>query len=279
MTQIEDWIGQRADANDICALPLVRRLGAALDVDTSLFKDGDTLPFGWHIVLFSPTVPQHELGSDGHPKLGSFMPLIPRARRMFAGRRLQFVSPIIIGAPVRRVSEVVSVQRKNGRTGELIIVTVRQSIYLGDATTEALIEDQDIIYRLMDGPRQVIETGTPPKFSLTPTVSRSLVPDTTLLFRFSAATFNAHRVHYDLPYTQSQEGYPGLLVNASVTASALLDLFRDNIATVPKTYSVRNVHPLFCNRKIELHLAPYGDGWKLWALNDHGHLAQEAEIT
>jgi hydroxyacyl-ACP dehydratase HTD2-like protein with hotdog domain len=271
------WLGRRELAGDICALPLVRRLAALLDHDPAALRQGDLLPHGWHMILFTPETPQSGLGPDGHPSGAGFLPPPPLPRRVLGGRRTRFLAQVRIGAEVRRISEVVDFQEKAGRSGRLVVVTVRHSIHEGDNSEPAVVEEQDIIYR---------EPAASPKGAAAdeveshpePTHVRSLVPDPVMLFRYSAVTFNGHRIHYDRPYATQIEGYPGPVVNGGLTALLLLELGKQASGRPPKEMTARNRRLLICGRPIRLCAAVSDDGCTLWAENEAGQIALEASI-
>lgn len=204
--------------------------------------EGDALPPLWHWLYFLDRPRQYELGEDGHPRRGGFLPPVPMRRRMFAGGRARFLEPLRLGAPARRTGTVVDVRRRDGRRGPLVLVTVRYEISSGPAL--AVVEEQDIVYLDGDGggPR---ETSEPPES----TWSLRLDITPTLLFRFSALTYNAHRIHYDRDYATGAEGYPGLVVHGPLQALALLEVVRRNCPdeTVAR-FSFRAQQPMFDDR-------------------------------
>jgi 3-methylfumaryl-CoA hydratase len=268
------WLGRRVEAEDVCALKPVRRLAALLDRDPARLREGDALPVGWHAVLFTPEPPQSALGPDGHPSGGDDLPPPPLPRRMLGGRRTRFPAPLRIGAAVRRISEVTEFAEKQGRSGRLVLVTLRHTIAEADAPAAAVIEEQDIVYR------EAGTAGTPPAAATPPPPaaahSRAFTPDPVLLFRYSAVTFNAHRIHYDRPYATGREGYPDLVVNGGLTALLLLELYKDATGRAPVEMTARNRRPLFCGRPARLCAAPADDGWALWAEDAEGAVALEA---
>jgi 3-methylfumaryl-CoA hydratase len=271
------WLGRRELAGDTCALPLVRRLAALLNHDPTAWRQGDLLPHGWHMILFTPETPQNGLGPDGHPSGTGFLPPQPLPRRVLGGRRTRFLAQIRIGAEVRRFSEVIGFEEKSGRSGRLVVVTVRHSIHEGDSSEPAVIEEQDIIYRepAREAKRAAVEQiESRPE----PAHFRSLVPDPVMLFRYSAITFNGHRIHYDQPYATQAEGYPGLIVNGGLTGLLLLELGKHVSGMPPKQMTARNRRPLFCGRQVRLCAANSDDGWTLWAENEAGQIALEAGI-
>lgn len=264
-------------AEDLCALPLVRRLAALLDQDPLALRDGDPLPRGWHLLLFNPLTRQSQLGPDGFdpppPGLG-----LERPRLMLGGRRTRYLGDIAIGQPVRRTRRLLAATPKQGRSGRLVVVSRRHEIFAGDAAEPAVVEEEDLIYREAAGPAPAppVPVGLPG--SGQPALhSRRLVPDEALVFRYSTVTFNAHRIHYDQPYATVVEGYPGLVVNGGLTALLLLE-FRRALAPRPLAEaSVRGLKPLFIGRPMTLKMTPGEDGWRLWAEDAAGETAMEMQ--
>jgi 3-methylfumaryl-CoA hydratase len=224
---------------------------------------GDPLPIGWHSILFPRVVRQSQIGPDGHPQRGGFMPPIPFPRRMFAGARMRFHRPLVIGQPARREAVIRDISQKSGRSGSLAFVSVVISFFQQDQL--CIEEEQDIVYR-EPGPSvsrpQVLDWLAPPPGAW----SRVVTPDPTLLFRFSALTFNAHRIHYDRPYATDEEGYPGLVVHGPLTAVLLSELVRRNTPRPLREFGFRGLAPLF-------DLAPF----RLVGIPGDGQVALEAQ--
>ena len=272
------WIGRREEAEDVCALPLVRRLAALLDRDPAALRMGDALPQGWHVILFTPETPQSGLGLDGHPSTaGIVVPPAELPRRLLGGRRTRFSAPVRIGSELRRVSEVTGFEPKQSRAGRLALATVRHTIMAGSAP--AIVEDQDLIYReaahsSAEAPRSHEAPERP-----VATVQRAFTPDPSLLFRYSAITFNAHRIHYDVAYATEREGYPGLIVNGGLTGLLLLEMAKQQAGRDLASVTVRNRRMLICGRPARLCVAPAAEGWSMWAEDDEGRVAVEASAT
>jgi 3-methylfumaryl-CoA hydratase len=278
MNDAPAWLNRREETADLCALPLVQRLAALLDRDPAAFRDGDALPQGWHMILFTPVARQSELGPDGHPVAGGMSAPPGLPRRMLGGRRTRFCAPLRIGAPVHRVSEVVGFEEKQGRSGRLGVAALRHSIAEAGQSEPAVIEEQDVIYRAAAGtPAEAAATTAPERPAATH--SRAFTPDPALLFRYSAITFNAHRIHYDEHYATSQEGYPGLIVNGGLTALLLLELAKDAAGQAFAELKVRNRRPLICGRPATLCATRSSEGWTLWAEDDQGRMALEASAA
>jgi 3-methylfumaryl-CoA hydratase len=236
---------------------------------------GDSLPVGWHQILFPRVVRHSQIGADGHPQRGDFLPPVPLPRRMFAGKRTTFHESLRVGDEVRRDSVIREVNIKQGRTGTMVFVTVKTD--LTSPRGLAITEEQDLVYREASAP------GAPPQPPQPApgraVWSRTVTPDPVMLFRYSALTFNGHRIHYDSPYVTQVEGYPGLVMNGGLTTLLVFELARTHASTPIRHISSRNVRALFANQPIALGGEPSADNRtaKLWALNPDGALALTAE--
>ncbi|MBU9398758.1 MaoC family dehydratase N-terminal domain-containing protein [Burkholderia multivorans] len=271
------WIGRREDSVDRITPAPIRLLRATLD-DAEPSALPDVLPPLWHWLYFLPGERQSNIGTDGHARRGGFLPPVALPRRMWAGGRLQFLRPLAVDTPIQRRSTIANVQSKSGRSGQLVFVTVLHEI--GDAHGVAIREEQDIVYR--DAPPPAA-AGTPaPAAPTAPTdeqYSRIVTPDPVLLMRFSALTFNGHRIHYDRPYAMEEEGYPGLVVHGPLIAMLLMEeLRRRHPDKTIRAFDFKAVSPLFdtapftVNGKLEGHTA------RVWARGPQGQLAMQASI-
>ena len=275
LEKLKEWIGQKESAVDYVTIPAVHRLAATLDRDDPMPRMGDPLPVGWHQILFPRVVRQSQIGADGHPERGDFLPPVPLPRRMFAGKRTTFHESLRVGDEVRRDSVIREVNIKQGRTGTMVFVTVKTD--LTSPRGLAITEEQDLVYREAAAP------GAPPQPPQPApgraVWSRTVTPDSVMLFRYSALTFNGHRIHYDLPYVTQVEGYPGLVMNGGLTTLLVFELARTHASTPIRYFSSRNVRALFANQPITLGGEPSADNRtaKLWALNPDGALALTAE--
>ncbi|HEY8370209.1 MAG TPA: MaoC family dehydratase N-terminal domain-containing protein [Thermodesulfobacteriota bacterium] len=239
-----DYIGRRERRLDVVTAGPLEGLAALLDATLAEVSPGGTLPPLWHWFFFLHWVRRSEVGTDGHPRRGGFLPPVTLPRRMFAGARLTFHDGVRIGDPVERVSTIQSVQEKTGSTGPLVFVTVRHEV--SGPRGLAVVEEQDLVYR---GPesgaaRQAAEAPPPP----IPAGAwrREVQPDPVMLFRFSALTANGHRIHYDRPYATGVEGYPGLVVHGPLQAVLLLDLVRrERPERQVRAFEFRARRPLF----------------------------------
>ena len=263
-------------ADDVCALPLVRRMAALLDRDPARFADGDLLPRGWHVALFNPPTPQSELRADGAAHLGVTLPDLGLPRLMMGGRKIEFTGDIPIGARVRRTSRPGEVTIKTGKSGRFALVDVEHWISVDGEDAPVVIETTIYVLREEESSTQAL----PPAPEATPIppadASRTLTPDETMLFRYSAITDNPHRIHYDLAYARS-EGYPALLVNGSVPTMLLLEMFRAHVGGEPAGLRSRNLAPMLCGAPLTLTLSRDADEWTLRAHGPSGEVALEAK--
>lgn len=246
-------------------------LAATLDLDTSP-ADGDPLPPGWHWLYFNPFVQRRNIGADGHPKRGGFLPAVTLPRRMWAGGRLSYHTPLIIGRDAEKVSEIHDVKVKSGRAGQLVFVTVRHR--LSQDGTLCVEEEQDIVYR--EAPAPGSPKPTPPAAPDGAVRSQTVTPDPVLLFRYSALTSNGHRIHYDRSYAREEEDYRDLVVHGPLTAT-LLQGFATTEGRRLSRFDFRGVAPLFADRPFSLEAAADTDGTlSLWAKGPDGELAMQA---
>jgi 3-methylfumaryl-CoA hydratase len=258
---------------DVCALPLVRRLAAMLDRDPDSLREGDPLPHGWHVMLFNTPTMQSQLRHDGAAYLGVTLPDIGLPRLMLGGRQNRFAGKIPIGARLRRETRQGEVQMKEGRSGRFALVKVEHRIFVEGASEAVLVENQDYVLRAASGaaapaPSLVVAASAPQPSA--PDAVRTIVPDEQLLFRYSAITDNPHRIHYDHAYATGVEGYPALVVNGSIPAMFLLELFRSTAGREPVVFTSRNVAPMFCGRALSLSVLNEGASWRLWAQDEQG---------
>ena len=281
MTQLDvdhlrSWIGRQETLHDQATRFPIAALSATLDRDDAAPQAGDPLPPLWHWLYFLPTARQSILGPDGHPARGGFLPPVPLPRRMWAGGRFVFNQPLRVDEPITRVSTVKDVTIKHGRNGTLCFVMVKHEV--SGQNGLALVEEHDIVYRDMPQPGEV--PAAPGPVRTDDTWQRDIHPSDPMLFRYSALTFNSHRIHYDRRYVTETEGYPGLIVHGPLIATLLIDLLRRNTTRPIASFRFRAVSPLFDIAPFSVHGAPDGSGGAaLWARNAGGHLAMEADAT
>lgn len=270
---LREWIAKSESRSDLVTPAPVAALAATLDRDDAAPLPGDALPPLWHWLYFLPVVRQSEIGPDGHPNRGGFLPPVPLPRRMWAGGRLTFSRPLRIGETISRFSTIADVSHKQGRSGELVFVLARHVV--SDATGELLTEEHDIVYR--DNPKPGDASPQPQPAPSDHAWSREINADPVMLFRYSALTFNGHRIHYDRKYVTEVEGYPGLIVHGPLIATLLMDLLRRNLsdATVAK-FSFRAVKPLFDLAPFQVCGRVDGKIVHLWAKDAEGWLTMDA---
>ena len=272
------WVGRTETQVDVVTQAPVSALAATLDDGNPVPANGDALPPLWHWLYFLPKPKRSELGPDGHAARGGFLPPVPLPRRMWAGGRLTWHAPIHLGDRIERVSRVESVSAKSGKTGDLVFVLVRHTVSTGRGL--ALVEEHDIVYRDVPAPGSVPPSA--PVARADEAWSFRVVPDDTLLFRYSALTFNTHRIHYDRRYVTGVEGYPGLIVHGPLIATMLVELLRSHLpAATLAQFSFRAVSPLFDLAPFDLCGRPSEDRKTvaLWARNVDGGLAMQATAT
>ena len=272
---LADWVGRTRHTEDWIAPFQAAGMAATFDYEGPL-AEGEALPPGWHWIYFVDTVRESALSEDGHERRGDFLPPIDLPRRMWAGNRLLFHKPLRLGERARRDSEVVSIEQKEGRQGQLAFVKVHHR-YSGEDGL-ALEEWHDIVYRSPPS-----EDAVPPKPQSAPMAAkwrRELVPDEVILFRYSAVTFNGHRIHYDYPYVTTSEGYEGLIVHGPLTATLLLDLIaREQPDVTIKEVRFRAMRPVFAGRRLTVEAAPSDSGIEAWSLDADNAVAMRAAIT
>jgi 3-methylfumaryl-CoA hydratase len=268
-----DWVGRTEEQEEFIALAPVQAAAAMLDDTTTEFVEGSPLPALWQWFFFLPRTPQSQLGHDGHPQRGVFLPPIELPWRMFAGGRMRFLKPVIIGQPASRRSVIREITAKEGRTGKLAFVTVAHSIRQGGAV--CIEEEQDIVYRETGTPVSAPEPGPLPPVPAGAWTS-TVTPDPTLLFRFAALTFNAHRIHYDRTYATAEEGYPGLVVQGPLTAVLMMELVRRHTRLPVTAFAFRAQAPLFALAPFRLIATLSGGGVHLEAQGPGGKVVMIA---
>jgi 3-methylfumaryl-CoA hydratase len=270
---LRQWIGRSEVDEDTAAEAPARLLAATLDRHSPP-RQGDALPCLWHWLYFLPATQRSDLGEDGHPARGAFMPPVSLPRRMWAGSRIEFRVPVRIGEPIRRRATIADVVAKTGRAGPLIFVRVVHEIEGPHGL--AIVEERDIVFRGIEaaGPAAEAKEAT-----ASAQWSESVVPDPVLLFRYSALTFNSHRIHYDGTYAREVEGYPGLVVTGPLIATLLAEAA---LARIPQQHAVRrlafrSIGPLFANEAFTVAGCREGNRLELWAANARSRLAMSAQ--
>jgi 3-methylfumaryl-CoA hydratase len=275
LDHLRQWIGRTDQASDIVTAQLVRGLRATLFMEIGTPKPGDAAPFTTHWCLAQPVYPMSELGPDGHPTRGGFLPPVPLPRRMWAGGELQFFDPLRVGDEVTRSSRISDVAMKTGSTGVLCFVSVEHVVTTSRGT--AIRERQDIVYR------DILTVAAPSKPAPPPHIAKhreSHMADPVLLFRYSALTFNGHRIHYDRDYVTKVEGYPGLIFHGPMQAAFIVELAAKlHGGTAPKKFVYRGAQPLFEGSEFSVNANDTGDGMELWTANSAGQPTMKGTAT
>ncbi|MFH1872418.1 MAG: MaoC family dehydratase N-terminal domain-containing protein [Pseudomonadota bacterium] len=271
-----DWIGRSELRTDQVTPVPVAAMAATLDCAEPPCRIGDELPPLWHWLYFLPVHRLSKMGADGHPQRGGFLPPISQPRRMWAGSRLSFLQPLHIGDTLSRTTRIANVIAKRGRSGALVFLSLRHEI--GNQAGPALVEEQDLVYR--DAPQAGDALPAPLPGPPDADWADEIQPDPVLLFRYSALSFNSHRIHYDQPYATDVEGYPGLVVHGPLLATLLLERLRRHMPRrAVRAFEFRALRPVF-------HTAPFfvcgrverpdGGSVALWVRDAGGALCMEA---
>ncbi|WP_087750616.1 FAS1-like dehydratase domain-containing protein [Paraburkholderia caledonica] len=273
MNLLRDWIGKSAIDRDVLSVRHARLMAATLGTDIESVELGTPLPPLWHWIYFLEGVPPSRLGRDGHAERGGFLPPVPLPNRMWAGGRVSFHLALPLGATVEKHSKVLSVEHKQGRSGELVFVTVQHRILHADQL--AISEEHDIVYKEASpgGPVARNVTRAPGEHC------EHFVANTTTLFRYSALTFNGHRIHYDQDYCRNVEGYSDLVIHGPLNAT-LLAGFARRIAGKPlRTFDYRGVRPATLGNALTLNAEREGDHLTLWTALPDERTSMQANAT
>lgn len=271
---LRTWVGREQTVLDPMTPFPARAWAAALD-HAVLPEVGDALPLPWHWLYFLETPTASGTGADGHPKKGGFLPPVPLPRRMWASGELKVSQTLRLGTPASKVSRVQSVSLKEGKTGALVFVTVEH--VLSQAGQVCITEKQHLVYR--DMPTQAAPLPPGEVSREVPAWTNTIHPDPVLLFRFSALTYNCHRIHYDRDYAVQQEFYPGLVVHGPLLATLLLDAVATHSPTTPiKTFEFRAVRPTFDLADFQVHGCPGPTGLNLWTSDAQGYVGMSAQV-
>jgi 3-methylfumaryl-CoA hydratase len=280
---LTEWIGRTETVTDTFTATPYAALAATLDHPAERPQPGTALPPLWHWLYFLPLYRQSEVGADGHAKRGRFLPPVALPRRMWAGSQFSFHSPLRIGDEVTRTSTIANILEKEGRTGKLVFVTVKHELRRSGEQAVALTEFHDIVYREAVQPGAAEPAPAPPPVQAPSDADweRKVVPDDVLLFRYSALTFNGHRIHYDRRYVTEVEGYPGLVVHGPLVATLLLDLLREHLPqAVVARFEFRALRPVFDIHHFYVCGQREADGSiHLWAKDHEGWLTMDARAT
>jgi 3-methylfumaryl-CoA hydratase len=290
MEDLSAWVGREQRSTETLDARLVRWLAATLDrADLLDAREGAALPPAWHWAFFNAVEPMAALGRDGHPKKGGFLPPTAQPRRMWAGSRLHWHGPLRVGQAVERVSTILKCEAKRGRTGDMVLVTVGHRFSAGGAVL--LDEQHDIVYRdeaseeerrALAGLAAQAHAGNV-QFERRGEIVREVTVGPVQMFRYSAVTFNGHRIHYDRDYARDVEGYPGLVVHGPLIATLLLEFLQAQVAPgrPVERFEFRALKPTFDIAPFALHAEPpAADGTvSLWSTNNVGAMGIQAWAT
>ncbi len=270
---IQEWVGRTQTQSGRLGIEIAQMLHATLpDNGVKVPQQGDVIPPLWHWSAFAPKVPMNRISSDGHPERGDFLPPIALPRRMWASGEVNFHAPMHVGADLIQTSAIESVDQKSD---DLILVHLRHEV--SENGIVAVTETQTLAY--LPIPRIYLPPAkrpVPPQHAF----AKPVAVNNAMLFRYSAATFNAHRIHYDLSYTLKVEKYPGLVVHGPLQATLLMSAAVDHTKHSPKTFRYRGIHPMFCDDDLYLFGHDVTDnGMKLCTGVPHEHKGMQAEIT
>ena len=284
LSALRDWIGRSETLHDTIGPTPVVALTATLDHPAAAVPPGTPLSPLWHWLYFLPMARHGEIGADGHPRRGGFLPPVPLPRRMWAGSQLEFHAPVRVGDVVQRQSTIADVTVKVGRSGRLVFVKVKHELRCNGAAEPAISEFHDIVYREAKQPGDVDPppTAAPVLIEGATAWQREIVPDPVLLFRYSALTFNGHRIHYDRSYVTEVEGYPGLVVHGPLIATLLMDLLRRQMPGADvASFRFKAVRPTYDLHALRVNgqLQTDGKTVKLWAQDHEGWLTMDAVAT
>jgi 3-methylfumaryl-CoA hydratase len=266
LDHLRQWIGRTEEKTDVVTAHLVRGLRATLFMEIGDPKPDDAAPFTAHWCLAQPVYPMSQLGPDGHPTRGGFLPPVPLPRRMWAGGKLEFFEPLRVGEEMKRSSRISDVTMKSGSTGVLCFVSVQHEVTTPRGV--AIRERQDIVYRDVSS-----SSPAPAKPATAPPAAKhrqSHMADEVLLFRYSALTFNGHRIHYDRDYVTKVEGYPGLIFHGPMQAAFLVEFAAKLHGAAPKKFVYRGVQPLFAPGEFSVNANETAAGMELWTANSEG---------
>ena len=282
LDHLRQWIGRSQEASDIVTAQLVKGLRSTLFQEIGEPKTGEAAPFTVHWCLAQPVFPMSELGPDGHPTRGGFLPPVPLPRRMWAGGELEFLDSLRVGDEATRTSRISDVTLKSGSTGPLCFVSVEHTVRTPRGT--AIRERQDIVYREV-GSASAAAPAKPAAAPAKPAPPAAQhrethVSDPVLLFRYSALTFNGHRIHYDRDYVTKVEGYPGLIFHGPLQAALIVEMAAKlRGGRPPKKLVYRGVQPLFEGSEFSINANDNGASLELWTANAGGQPTMKANAT
>lgn len=269
--------GKTVSRVEVCSVAAARRVAAMLDLDPEGIEEGEPLPRGWHFTLLGADTRRSELRGDGFPGLGVPMPDLGLSRLLLGGRTVSYRHDIPIGTPLQRISSIKNLTQKSTQSGSMAVVTIQHELHVSKDVAAAVVETQTY---LMLAPREgVLNDDRAEQLLPIPAGrSRTVIPDETLLFQYSALGFNSHKIHLDRAYARDVEGFPDLVVNGGLATLLLTEFLRKELALIPASLSVRHIAPLFCGRVVTLTAHADGSIWRLKAFDDRNSLAVDMEV-
>ena len=272
MSNWANWIDRTSTSEQLLDPTQAQKMQATLGKEVTL-QSGDLLPPAWHWLYFSEQTKSQNLGLDGHTQLGLTLPAFPLPRRMWAGGKITWLRELVIGQSAQRTSKILNIEEKSGRSGDLIFLTMLHEVSQNQSL--CIREEQNIVYR------GAVNSSQPATPKLAPTeyeFKQSWALNEVTLFRYSALTFNSHRIHYDADYTREVEGYPGLIVHGPLLATLLLDLAVANNRPINE-FTYRAMSPITLPNKFSAQGLVANNATQLWIASESGALAMQAELT
>ena len=273
LPHLRQWIGNPGTDSDTLSVRQARLMAATLGLPQETLAAGSRLPPLWHWLYFLEGLPPGGLGRDGHPARGGFLPPVPLANRMWAGGRVSFLAPLPLGATIEKRSTVSAIEHKAGRSGDLVFVTVLHELFHAGAL--ALSEEHDIVYRNpSEGrPARAHEAGSVGQ------LKKPFTPDSTMLFRYSALTFNGLRIHYDVDYCRNVEGYDNLVIHGPLSATLLAGFAEEVTGGELRSFSYRGLRPALLGAALTLNATVLDDHVAVWTTLSDGAVSMQAEAT
>jgi 3-methylfumaryl-CoA hydratase len=268
------WVGRSRTAGDVVTASPLRGLAAVLNCAPPPLVTGAPIPPAWHWLYFLLMVPHASLGTDGADASGVFLPPLASARRMWAGGRFEFHQPLHLGERIERLSTITAIEEKSGKQGPLLFLTLRHQI--SGETHRAITEEQTLVFRSRPLPGQPLADNPAP---VDTDWSREIMPDPVMLFRFSALTFNGHRIHYDRSYAMEKEGYPGLLVHGPLQVLLLLELLRGVLPRPVRRFEYRALRPIFDGESFTVNAIQDGEKIRAWTADKAGNIGTMGEAN
>jgi 3-methylfumaryl-CoA hydratase len=277
MGHLRQWLGRETRVEDTFSVRQAHLMAATVDLPQEVLKTGVPLPPLWHWIYFLEGLPPSKLGRDGHPERGGFLPPVPLANRMWAGGNVQFLADIPLGETVQKRSVIQSIEHKQGRSGDLVFVTVlHEVLHHGQV---AISETHDIVYKNATPPNAVNKPAANAAPSMPPPLhSKRFSPTSTTLFRYSALTFNGHRIHYDVDYCRDVEGYRNLVIHDPLNATLLAGYAQDVVGKPIKQFRYRGLQPSVIGDELTLNAAFEGESLCVWVSLGNGAVSMRAEV-